>query len=40
MAAAWVQLVLLAALSMTGVQAKPNPVKVQLLMLEVRCLHC
>ena len=40
MAAAWIQLVVLAALCLAGVQAKPNPVEVQLLMLEACALPC
>jgi hypothetical protein len=36
MAAAWVQLAVMAAFCLAGAQAKTNPVKVQLLKLEVR----
>ena len=36
MAAAWVQLALVAAFCLAGAQAKTNPVEVQLLMLQAR----
>ena len=36
MAAAWCQLAIVAALCLTGAQARPNPVQIQLDMLEVR----